>query len=275
MSKLKLIIQREFIAKVRNKSFIIMTFLSPLIMVGMGALVFFLMQKNDEKIKKIVYVDNSEFFSKADFKNTKTIHYLDYTDLGVEETKKKVEEGDFYGALLIPKQDSLEVLAKSIEFYSKESPGMSVMNSLENKIEQKIRNIKLTDFGIDLDKIEASKINTDIKMFNFSGEQSSKLINGLKIGVGAIAGYLLMMFVMIYGTSVMRSVIEEKTSRIIEIIVSSVKPFQLMLGKILGNASAGLLQFFIWGVLLFVILTVVSSIFGVDVVEMQSARVPA
>ncbi|SHN01762.1 ABC transporter permease [Polaribacter sp. KT 15] len=275
MCKLKLIIQREFIAKVRNKSFIIMTFLSPLIMVGMGALVFFLMQKNDEKIKKIVYVDNSEFFSKADFKNTKTIHYLDYTDLGVEETKKKVEEGDFYGALLIPKQDSLEVLAKSIEFYSKESPGMSVMNSLENKIEQKIRNIKLTDFGIDLDKIEASKINTDIKMFNFSGEQSSKLINGLKIGVGAIAGYLLMMFVMIYGTSVMRSVIEEKTSRIIEIIVSSVKPFQLMLGKILGNASAGLLQFFIWGVLLFVILTVVSSIFGVDVVEMQSARVPA
>ncbi|WP_299065149.1 ABC transporter permease [uncultured Polaribacter sp.] len=275
MSKLRLIIQREFIAKVRNKSFIIMTFLSPLIMVGMGALVFFLMQKNDEKIKKIVYVDNSELFSKADFKDTKTIHYLDYTELGVEETKKKVEEGDFYGALLIPKQDSLEILAKSIEFYSKESPGMSVMNSLENKIEQKIRNIKLTDFGIDLDKIKASKINTDIKMFNFSGEQSSKLINGLKIGVGAIAGYLLMMFVMIYGTSVMRSVIEEKTSRIIEIIVSSVKPFQLMLGKILGNASAGLLQFFIWGVLLFVILTVVSSIFGVDVVEMQSARVPA
>ena len=275
MSKLRLIIQREFIAKVRNKSFIIMTFLSPLIMVGMGALVFFLMQKNDEKIKKIVYVDNSDLFSKTDFKDTKTIHYLDYTELGVEETKKKVEEGDFYGALLIPKQDSLEILAKSIEFYSKESPGMSVMNSLENKIEQKIRNIKLTDFGIDLDKIKASKINTDIKMFNFSGEQSSKLINGLKIGVGAIAGYLLMMFVMIYGTSVMRSVIEEKTSRIIEIIVSSVKPFQLMLGKILGNASAGLLQFFIWGVLLFVILTVVSSIFGVDVVEMQSARVPA
>jgi len=90
-------------------------------------------------------------------------------------------------------------------------------------------------------------------MFDFSGEESSKLINGLKIGLGLIAGYLLMMFVMIYGTSVMRSVIEEKTSRIIEIIVSSVKPFQLMMGKILGNASAGLLQFFIWGILIFVI----------------------
>ncbi|RCS27637.1 ABC transporter permease [Polaribacter sp. WD7] len=275
MSKLQLIIQREFIAKVRNKSFIIMTFLSPMIMVGMGALVYFLMQKNDEKVKKIVYVDQSGLFSKEDFINTKTIHYSDYTTLGIEETKKKVEEGNYYGALYIPKQDSLELLAASVEFYSKDSPGMSIMNSLENKIEGKIRNKKLTDFGIDLNKIESSKIRTDIKMYNFSGEESSKLINGLKIGVGAIAGYLLMMFVMIYGTSVMRSVIEEKTSRIIEVIVSSVKPFQLMLGKIIGNASAGLLQFFIWGIILFVIVTVASSIFGVDVVEMQSSRVPA
>jgi ABC-2 type transport system permease protein len=107
-------------------------------------------------------------------------------------------------------------------------------------------------------------------MFDFSGEESSKLINGLKIGLGLAAGYLLMMFVMIYGTSVMRSVIEEKTSRIIEIIVSSVKPFQLMMGKILGNAAAGLLQFFIWGILIFGIVTVASSIFGVDIVAMQS-----
>ena len=275
MSKLKLIIHREFIAKVRNKSFIMMTFLSPLLMVGMGALVFFLMEKNDEKIKNIVYVDNSKLFTKDDFKDTKSIHYSDYTALGIEETKKKVEDGSYYGVLYIPKKDSLELLAKSIEFYSKDSPGMSVMSSLENKIETKIRNEKLNNFGIDLEKIKASKIASDIKMFNFSGEESSKLINGLKIGVGAIAGYLLMMFVMIYGTSVMRSVIEEKTSRIIEIIVSSVKPFQLMLGKIIGNASAGLLQFFIWGILLLVITTIASSVFGVDVVEMQTAKVPA
>ena len=123
-------------------------------------------------------------------------------------------------------------------------------------------------------QIKASEIVSDIKMFNFSGEESSKLINGLKIAVGAIAGYLLMMFVMIYGTSVMRSVIEEKTSRIIEIIVSSVKPYQLMLGKIIGNASAGLLQFFIWGILLFVISIIVSAVFGIDMVEMQASKIP-
>jgi len=275
MSKLKLIIHREFIAKVRNKSFIMMTFLSPLLLVAMGALVFFLMKKNDEKVKEIVYVDNSGLFLKDDFVDSESIHYQDYTSFGIEETKKKVELGDYYGALIIPKQDSLEVLAKSIEFYSKDSPGMSVINSLETKIETKIRNEKLNDFGIDLTQINASKIPSNIKMYNFSGEESSKLINGLKIGVGAIAGYLLMMFVIIYGTSVMRSVIEEKTSRIVEIIVSSVKPFQLMLGKIIGNASAGLLQFLIWGILIFIISTIASAVFGVNMIEMQTANLPA
>lgn len=275
MSKLQLIIQREFIAKVRNKSFIIMTFLSPLIMVGMFALVFFLMKKNDEKVKEIVFVDESKLFTKDDFQDTETIQYLDYSELGIEETKKKVESGNYYGALYIPKKDSLEILAKSIEFYSKESPGMSVMNALESKIERKLRNEKLNQFGIDIDKINASRIQSDIRMYDFSGEESSKAKNWIKIITGAIAGYLLMMFVMIYGTSVMRSVIEEKTSRIIEIIVSSVKPFQLMLGKIIGNASAGLLQFLIWGVLLFILTTVASSFLGVDMMDVQSSQVSA
>jgi len=272
MRKLKLIIKREFLAKVKNKSFIVMTFLSPLLMVGIGFLVFFLSKKNDEKVKKIVYVDEFQLFEKEDFKDSKTFQYSDYTALGIEETKKKVEEGSYYGVLYIPKKDSLETLANSIEFYSKDSPSMSVIGNLENKVELKLRNLKLDHFGIDLQKIKASKISADIKMYNFSGEESSKLINGLKIGVGAISGYMLMMFVMIYGTSVMRSVIEEKTSRIIEIIVSSVKPFQLMLGKIIGNASAGLVQFFIWGIILLILSIVSSSVFGVGMTEMQASK---
>ncbi|CAL2075925.1 ABC transporter permease [Tenacibaculum sp. 190524A02b] len=273
MKKLPLIIKREFIAKVRNKSFIIMTFLSPLIMIGMGFLVFFLMKKNDEKVKNIAFVDNSGVFTKDVFKDTKTVKYQNFTQLGIDASKEKVKDGDFYGVLYIPKQDSLEVLAKSIEFYSKETPSMTVIANLEGKIDRKIRNEKLTAFGIDLAKIKASRISSDIKMYDFSGEKSSKLKNGLKIGVGAIAGYLLMMFVLIYGTSVMRSVIEEKTSRIIEVIVSSVKPFQLMMGKIIGNASAGLLQFIIWGILFLVFSIVASAMFGVSMMEMQTAKV--
>ena len=273
MKKLRLIIEREFIAKVRNKSFIIMTFLSPLIMIGMGFLIFFLMKKNDEKVKNIAFVDESGIFVKDVFNDTETVKYQDFTSLGIEDSKKKVEEGDFYGVLFIPKKDSLEILAKSIEFYSKETPSINVIGSLESKIEKRLQNEKLSSFGIDLAHIKESKIASDIKMFNFSGEKSSKLRNGLKIGVGAIAGYLLMMFVIIYGSAVMRSVIEEKTSRIIEVIVSSVKPFQLMMGKIIGNASAGLLQFVIWGVLFLVFSTVLSAVFGVNMAEMRGVNV--
>ena len=206
MGKLQLIIRREFLAKVRNKSFIIMTFLSPLLMVGIGFFVFFLSKKNDEKIKQITYVDASGLFTKEDFKDSKTVNYQDFTALGIDEAKKKVELGDYYGVLYIPALENLEALANGVEFYSKDSPGMSVIDNLENTIESKFRHSKLAEFGIDLKQIDASRISADIKMYNFSGEKSSKLINGLKIGVGAIAGYLLMMFVMIYGTSVMRSV---------------------------------------------------------------------
>ncbi len=103
-----------------------------------------------------------------------------------------------------------------------------------------------------------------ILVWRILGQKSSKMINGIKIAMGMGAGYLIMMFIIVYGAMVMRSVIEEKTSRIIEVIISSVKPFQLMLGKIIGTASAGLLQFLIWGVLLLVILFVSSIFFGVD-----------
>lgn len=275
MSKLGIIIQREFVAKVRNKSFIVMTFLSPLLMVGIGFLVFFLSKKNDEKVKNIVYVDHSGIFTKDDFKDRKTVKYEDYSNMSFEDAKKKVEEGKFYGMLYIPKQDSLELLESSIEFYSGSSPSVGTIESLERKIESRLRKNKLNNLGIDLDDLKSSEFNASIKLNNFSGEKSSKMSSWIKIGAGAISGYFLMMFVIIYGTSVMRSVIEEKTSRIIEVIVSSVKPFQLMLGKIVGNASAGLLQFLIWGIIILVLGTVASSVFGVDLVEAQTSQMNA
>ncbi|MBE7632895.1 ABC transporter permease [Tenacibaculum finnmarkense genomovar ulcerans] len=275
MSKLQLIIAREFKAKVKNKSFIMMTFLSPVIMIAMMALIVFLMKQNDQKIKDIVYVDNSGIFSKDNFKDTETIKYKDFTTFGIEETKKKVEAGDHFGVLIISKQDSLELLANSVEFYSKDTPGLNTIENIERNVNTHLRNLKMKELGINLEKIKAAKISSDIKMYNFSGEKSSKMINNMKIGVGTIAGYLLMMFMILYGTSVMRSVIEEKTSRIVEVIVSSVKPFQLMLGKIVGNGAAGLLQFFIWGVLLLLGAVVVSLFIGIDTSQVFSQDIDA
>ena len=168
MKKLRLIIQREFIAKVRNKSFIIMTFLSPLIMIGMGALIVFLTKKNDSKVKEILYVDDSGLFKKEDFKDSETVKYLSFSDLGLEETKKKVEDGKHYGVLHVPKLDSLELLSKSVAFFSKDTPGLNTMENIETNIDQKLSSLKMLQLGIDKQKIRSSRIRSDIKSVSYT-----------------------------------------------------------------------------------------------------------
>jgi len=271
-SKLGLIVKREFNAKVRNKSFIIMTVLAPFLMAGMGFLIIFLGKANDSKIKTIAFVDEAKLFSQNAFEDTKSVKYIDLTSIGVDKAKKIAEEKKYYGLLTIPKQDSLELLAQDISFYSKKTPNTETVNSLEKKIESNIKNQKLHRLGIDLAKIKSAKISTDIKLTNYSGEETSKFMNSVKVGIGSFAGYMIMMFVMVFGTSVMRSVIEEKTSRIIEVIISSIKPFQLMMGKIIGNALAGLTQFAIWGILIIIFGIVATTVFGINFGEMQTAN---
>ncbi len=264
MNKLKLIIKREYLAKVRNKTFIIMTFLSPLLMIGMIALVFLLTKSSMEKTTTVAYVDESGLFSADDFTDGKTLQFENLTEVGLEKAKIIVEETSHEGLLYIPKKDSINEVASSIEFFSVETPSMVAISGLESILERKLHKEKMMQLHIDLDKLEKAKINVDIKMSNFSGERSSKMINGIKIGIGMAAGYLIMMFILIYGAMVMRSVIEEKTSRIIEVIISSVKPFQLMLGKIIGTAAVGLTQFLIWAIVMLIISVISSMVFGVN-----------
>jgi len=264
MKKLKLIIKREFLAKVRNKTFIIMTFLSPLLMIVMIALVAILTKSSLEKKTTVAFVNESNIITTEDLTDSNTIHFEDLSSIGFEKAKIIVSESSQEGLLYIPKKDSINQIAKSIQFFSQEAPSMVTISELESLLEKKLQREKMLALQIDLQKLEESKVNVDISMANFSGQKSSKMINGIKIAMGMGAGYLIMMFIIVYGAMVMRSVIEEKTSRIIEVIISSVKPFQLMLGKIIGTASAGLLQFLIWGILLLLILFVSSIVFGVD-----------
>jgi ABC-2 type transport system permease protein len=264
MKKLKLIIKREFLAKVRNKTFIVMTFLSPLLMIGMIALVAFLTKSSLEKKTTVAFVNESKIISPDDLKDSNTIHFEDFSEIGLEKAKIIISESGHEGLLFIPNKDSINEIAHSVQFFSQESPSMVTISELESLLEKKLQREKMLSLNIDLQKLEESRVNVDISMANFSGQKSSKMINGIKIAIGMGAGYLIMMFIIVYGAMVMRSVIEEKTSRIIEVIISSVKPFQLMLGKIIGTASAGLLQFLIWGVLLVILLVVSSMVFGVD-----------
>ena len=269
MGKLKLIIKREFFAKVKNKSFIIMTILSPLLMVGFGSLIVFLNQKNSEEVRTIAYVDDSQLLDSV-FVNTSSIKYVNLTALGIDEARNQAEKL-YYGVLYIPKIDSLNTISKGISFYSEDTPSLSLLGDIENKLEKKIRDLKIEQLNFDVAKIKATETNVDIVTENFSGEKSSKIGSVLRMIAGGGFGYLIFMFIIIYGTSVMRSVIEEKTSRIIEVIISSVKPFQLMLGKILGNALAGILQFIIWAISIGLILTVLAYVFNIEAASSGSA----
>ena len=263
MNKLKLIIQREFNAKVRNKSFIIMTFLTPFIMVGMVFLVAYLSKANDNSAKTVAVLDAENLIGRDALKDSESTKYVFLKQVDLEEAKKEAEKKDYYGLLVIPKNDSLELLAKNIQFFSKKTPNMMLVESLEKKVENSLRNKKLKQLGLDKEKIKKARIKTNFNLATYSGEHSSKMLNGIKIAFGSLGGYILMMFIIIYGNSVMRSVIEEKTNRIIEVIISSVKPFQLMMGKIIGNALAGLTQFLIWGIMVFILYSVAVNFMGI------------
>lgn len=250
MDKLKLIIAREYLNKVKNKTFIIMTFLGPLLMVGMIVLISFITKTSMEKKRVVSYIDQSELFSAEDFENSKTLEFINISNLDLETAKSTIKNTEQYGLLYIPKGKTIEEVASNIAFFSAESPSVIFTERLERRFDKKLSSLKMKELNIDTQQVDASRIQSELQLSNFEGEESSKFINSIKLGIGSVAGYMIMLFILVYGAMVMRSVIEEKTSRIIEIIVSSVKPFQLMLGKVIGTAGAGITQFIVWSLLL-------------------------
>jgi len=272
MNHLPLITKREYLNKVKNKSFIIMTFVSPLIMVGLGLLIGFLTNINNNKERVIDIVDESGFAKEIFADTTSSTQYRILNTIGLAQARVDVEEQEHYGLLYIPKVDSVRQLEKNVKFYSKDTPSLTLIAELESKIAKQLTDINYKNNGLNIEKIKEARIRVDINQESYAGEKTSKLSGGLKLAFGMASGYLLFMFIIIYGNMIMRSIIEEKTSRIIEVIISSVKPMQLMLGKIFGTSLAGITQFVIWVLLLSVLSVVLSSIFGVNMSEIQSPQ---
>lgn len=270
MNHLPLIIKREYINKVRNKSFIIMTFLSPLIMIGLGLLIGFLTNLNKNKERIIDIVDESGYANEIFSGSNSSTEYRILNNVDLETARVNVEAQEHYGLLYLPKVDSISQLGKNVSFYSKDTPSLTLISSLESKIEKRLTDINYKKKGLDIEKIKDARIHIDINQESYEGEKTSKLSGGLKLAFGMVSGYLLFMFIIIYGNMIMRSIIEEKTSRIIEVIISSVKPMQLMLGKIFGTSLAGITQFVIWVLLLSVLSMIISAFFGVNMSEMQT-----
>jgi len=240
-------------------------------MVALFALIAYLTQLNNDKVRTISVLDESNLFA-SEFKSTENTKYDILLNVSLEDAKKIVQESENYGLLYIPKADSIDALADKIKFYSEDSPSLIVMDKIEDKIEEKAENIKIKNSGIDPELINKLKVKINTNLETFEGEKTSKLGSGLKLAFGGAAGYLLFMFIIIYGNMIMRSVIEEKTSRIIEVIISSVKPIQLLLGKIFGTSLAGITQFLIWVIIGGVLMTIVSAIFGINMTDGQMAQ---
>ncbi len=265
MRNLKLIIKREYMARVRNKTFIIMTFLSPLILVGMFFLIAYLSMINNSEIRVIAINDQSGIF-KGEFEDSETIDYLDLSSITLENAQEIVKGKNYSGLLYIPPIEDNTELAGAIQFYGKESPGFGTLQQMERVISEKLTHRELIARGVDISQIESAETSVNIQIQNFEGQRTSRMSSYVKMIFGGAAGYLLMMFIIIYGNMVMRSVIEEKTNRIIEIIVSSVKPVQLMLGKILGTSLAGITQFSIWVVLGTLLLFFATAFTGLEMI---------
>ncbi len=270
MSKLSLIIKREYLAKVKNKSFVIMTFLSPILMVSMVALVVYLAMLNGSDKKVVTVLNESNFFTN-DFSTIPTASVVQFYNLTLEEAKDSTQRLDYYGLIHIPSGNSMEEVAKQTYFFSKESPSDGFLDDLEDVFQNRLKQKRLESLGVTEQEYGDVNKNFSINTSTFFGKENLKGLNEMNAIVGGGFGYLIMMFIIIYGSFVMRSVIEEKTSRVIEVIISSVKPFQLMMGKIIGTSLAGVTQFVIWIVSASILFTIVFLVFDLDFSAIQNS----
>ncbi|MBP8959717.1 MAG: ABC transporter permease [Bacteroidales bacterium] len=252
MSKISVIIEREYVTRVRKKSFILMTLLAPLLMVSVIIVPTLLMMNQDTEMKKIAVIeDKTDLFRNAipDIKNTQFI-YLE--NVNFEDIKNNFEQAGYYGVLFI----SPEVInvPEAVQFISRKQPPILLLEHIENSLEKEIERQKLLSYKIEnLDKIINSvKTNVSIQTIKLDKSGNIKETNtGISMALAYINSFLIYILVFVFGSQVMRGVIEEKTSRVVELIISSVKPTELMMGKIIGLALVGLTQFMIWILLTF------------------------
>ncbi|SCY16516.1 ABC-2 type transport system permease protein [Nonlabens sp. Hel1_33_55] len=261
MDKLWLIIKREYINKVRNRTFVIMTFVSPLIFIGVILLIGWLTSINSSETRQVAILDQSSAGYGQLFEDNSDFEYERLDNVELVNAIAISENNGNYALIYLTDDDQNQVDAT---IYSNDSPSTSFITSMEEKLSKKATENNLVEKGVNLNDLENARVRADVTLQTYSGVVSSKASSWVKIALGGAAGYLLMMFIIIYGNMVMRSVIEEKTNRIVEIIVSSVKPIYLMLGKITGTSLAGITQFVIWVILGFVLIMVGSAFFGVE-----------
>ncbi len=259
MNKINLIISREYLTRVKKKSFIIMTILGPILFAALFIGPAWIASLEDTDIKNIAVIDSSGIFINklpdADYIKFKYIE-----DQSLNEVKKNFPESDYYAVLQIMPSISYEPSA--VHLYSKKKTSFSVKSHIASSMEKELKNKKLRSHGINEEVLESIKSDVSIRTIQWTDDGDEKESSTeIAMAVGYAGGFMIYIFIFMFGAQVMRGVIEEKSSRIVEIIVSSAKPFQLMMGKIVGIALVGLTQFLLWIILTFIIVSGVKTVF--------------
>jgi ABC-2 type transport system permease protein len=257
MHKIWLISKREYLTRVKKKSFLVMTLLSPLLIVLFYGIIFYFSFNKDlaEKKKEIIVLDQSQQFVNK-LQDTKTISFL-YNHDATHDPKAVLNESGIYGVLSIQLQNGTQTFS----LLANEQPGLNTLSAIESKLEKVLKDKKMQEKGIDekiLQEIDAVKVNINTLKNTSEGTEDGN--SGVTTIIGFIGAFLIYFFIFLYGVQVMKGVIEEKANRIVEVIISSVKPFQLMMGKITGIALVGFTQFVIWVALVAILSGPVSSI---------------
>ncbi len=271
MSNISIIIQREFNERVRKKSFIITTLLMPVLMIALMVSPALIMKYSGGDEKVIAVIDDSGLVAPK-LENSEEISF-EITTLPTEEARKQLTEK--FGVLYIG-SDILEN-SGNVRLYANSSSSLSLESAITGQIEHILEAEKLKAYNIEnLSKI-LDEVKTKVNMQTFRNDKSQEedtqaQSSMVATGVGYVLGFILYMFLLIYGSMVMQSVIEEKNNRVLEVMVSSVRPFDLMMGKILGVASVAVVQVLIWGVLIVGVgLLIVSNVLPADVMEAAKA----
>jgi ABC-2 type transport system permease protein len=249
-----------------------MTLLGPILMAGL-MMTPLLMDTSDSEAREIWVCDESNLF-KTQFEDVNDTHF-EFINQDIEDVKGVFNDSDAFALVHIPKVDTatIDILESSVKVYAHKPMSFSNQRLISKNIESVVESIKLKEEGLTRELIERTRSDVELNTI-ILGESGSEKSGSTEIAMGLsmVGGFLIYIFIFLYGAMVMRGVMEEKTSRIVEIIISSVKPFQLMMGKIIGVAMVGFTQFALWIILTFVISTVATTML-VDPTEINIAEI--
>ncbi|MEM8907241.1 MAG: ABC transporter permease [Bacteroidota bacterium] len=264
MNKLWLIVQREYLSRVRKRSFIIATLLTPVAIASFIVIPSLVISYESDAARRIAVLDEGNLLNKV-MSDENNLHFH-FESSSLETLKDNYEAKNYDGILRIPNLRNLSDKDVTVYYYSDQPLGLDMQMTIQNKIGKYIRGYKIDALGLDKQQLETlrTKVTINPEPIDDSKKDDSSLASMIAFFIGMVMGFFMYLTIFIYGMMVMRSVMEEKTNRIVEVMISSVKPFQLMMGKIIGVGAVGLTQVAIWAVLIPLTSFLVQLLFGID-----------